>query len=181
MGQRISLRERHWRAGQGCPVCLKDAKDASPPRYQGLVVECPRCGTYRVTQNAIAVLGSLKPDGLRRSAGPRCYSVLGHRLSQVGVSNPPWQPRSSTIRRPRGDVRECRPPPASPTPIKRSYDHRAGDDRADAWHRHQPFGSSRPARRELRSRRRRLRCVVEPQPVDREVLEQSGLACVPHA
>ena len=45
-----------------CPVCLKDAKDASPPTYLGLVVECPRCGLYRVTQNAITALRSLKPE-----------------------------------------------------------------------------------------------------------------------
>ena len=45
-----------------CPVCLKDAKDASPPTYLGLVVECPRCGLYRVTQIAITALRSLKPE-----------------------------------------------------------------------------------------------------------------------
>src|SRR5262245_25941053 len=45
-----------------CPVCLKDAKDATPPTYRGLLLECPRCGIYRVTGNATAALRSLKTE-----------------------------------------------------------------------------------------------------------------------
>ena len=45
-----------------CPICLRDAKDATPPTYRGLVLKCPRCGTYRVTENAISALRSLKID-----------------------------------------------------------------------------------------------------------------------
>ena len=59
------------------PVCLKDAKDASPPTYLGLVVECPRCGLYRVTQNAIATLRSLKPE--ERMAALHMAKTVGSR------------------------------------------------------------------------------------------------------
>ena len=45
-----------------CPICLRDAKDATPPTYRGLVLKCPRCGMYRVTENAISALRSLKID-----------------------------------------------------------------------------------------------------------------------
>jgi len=45
-----------------CPICLKVAKNVTPPTYRGLVVDCPRCRVYRVTPDAIAALGSLKGD-----------------------------------------------------------------------------------------------------------------------
>jgi hypothetical protein len=61
-----------------CPVCLKAAKDASPPAYRGLVVECSRCGIYRVTQNAIASLGSLRVEE-RTAALRRAKALLGSR------------------------------------------------------------------------------------------------------
>jgi hypothetical protein len=60
-----------------CPVCLKDAKDASPLAYRGLVVECSRCGIYRVTQNAIAALRSLKPE--ERMAALQMAKTVGSR------------------------------------------------------------------------------------------------------
>jgi hypothetical protein len=54
--------QRHQRSRMDCLVCLKEAKDATPPTYRGLVLECPRCGIYRVTGNATAALRSLKTE-----------------------------------------------------------------------------------------------------------------------
>ena len=45
-----------------CPICFNAARDATPPTYRGLVLECPRCGIYRVTGNATAALRSLKTE-----------------------------------------------------------------------------------------------------------------------
>ena len=60
-----------------CPVCLNDAEDASPPTYPGLVVECSRCGIYRVTQRAITALRSLKPE--ERMAALQMAKTVGSR------------------------------------------------------------------------------------------------------
>ena len=43
-----------------CPICLTSAKNITPPTYAGLVVECARCGFYRVTRDALAALPSVK-------------------------------------------------------------------------------------------------------------------------
>jgi hypothetical protein len=43
-----------------CPVCLATATNATPPTYAGLVVECARCGFYRVTRDALGALPSVK-------------------------------------------------------------------------------------------------------------------------
>ena len=50
------------RRAMDCPICFNDARDATPPTYRGLVLECPRCGIYRVTGNASAALRSLKTE-----------------------------------------------------------------------------------------------------------------------
>jgi hypothetical protein len=41
-------------------ICLADAKNATPPTYRGIVVECKGCGIYRVTESALAALRLLK-------------------------------------------------------------------------------------------------------------------------
>src|SRR5262245_10059815 len=58
-----------------CPVCFNDAKDVSPSTYRGLVVECPRCGLYRLTRGAIAGLVSLNAQ--ERMAALRIAKMVG--------------------------------------------------------------------------------------------------------
>src|SRR5262249_61629460 len=45
-----------------CPVCLAQVRDLTPGNYRGLVVECPRCGVYRVMPAALAGLRQLKTE-----------------------------------------------------------------------------------------------------------------------
>lgn len=45
-----------------CPICLGRGIDRTPKNYGGLVVECRRCGTYRIMQRAAAVLRRLPVD-----------------------------------------------------------------------------------------------------------------------
>ena len=47
------------RIDMNCPVCLGSATNTTPPEYGGMVIECGRCGTYRVTRDALAGLPSL--------------------------------------------------------------------------------------------------------------------------
>ena len=108
-----------------CPVCLKDAKDATPPTYLGLVVECPRCGLYRVTQNAITTLRSLKPED--RMAALHMAKTVGSRgattvtsgclqrfpTSQKVKTNPATSPLPS-------------PPTKKPAPVAKPGGQRLG-------------------------------------------------------
>ena len=86
-----------------CPVCLKDAKDASPPTYLGLVVECPRCGLYRVTQIAITALRSLKPE--ERIAALDMAKTVGSRGAPTVTS------ASFNASRSRKSLGRTQPPP----------------------------------------------------------------------
>ena len=45
-----------------CPVCRAAAKNASPPTYNGLVVDCRGCGIYRVTKGALDKLLDLRTE-----------------------------------------------------------------------------------------------------------------------
>jgi len=65
-----------------CPICLKEAKNATPHTYRGVVVECLRCGTYRVTQDAITALASLKVDE-RLIALRKAKMLLGSRTPTI--------------------------------------------------------------------------------------------------
>ena len=71
-----------YRLVMDCPICLGDAKDETPPTYRGLVLECPRCGLYRVTQDAIAALGTLKVDE-RLLALRKAKKLLGSRTPTI--------------------------------------------------------------------------------------------------
>ena len=82
-----------------CPICLRDAKDATPPTYRGLVLECPRCGLYRVTQDAVAALRTLKVDE-RLMALRKAKMLLGSRTPTItsgclGVTLPRKRSRSA--------------------------------------------------------------------------------------
>jgi hypothetical protein len=43
-----------------CPVCKVVVKDITPIGYRGLVVKCPKCGSYRIAENALSALLVLK-------------------------------------------------------------------------------------------------------------------------
>jgi hypothetical protein len=43
-----------------CPVCRATVKDITPIGYRGLVVKCPKCGSYRIAESALAALLVLK-------------------------------------------------------------------------------------------------------------------------
>jgi hypothetical protein len=42
-----------------CPVCRAEVENLTPAGYKGLVVECPRCGVYRIMESAVAALPRL--------------------------------------------------------------------------------------------------------------------------
>jgi len=43
-----------------CPVCLASATNTTPPGYGGMLIDCGRCGIYRVTRDAWAAFPSLR-------------------------------------------------------------------------------------------------------------------------
>jgi uncharacterized Zn finger protein len=43
-----------------CPICTNEVVNHTPRDYKGVVVECRRCGVYRVTETALARLNSLE-------------------------------------------------------------------------------------------------------------------------
>lgn len=43
-----------------CPICTNEVMNLTPRNYKGLVVECSRCGIYRVMEPAVVPLHSLK-------------------------------------------------------------------------------------------------------------------------
>ena len=104
-----------------CPICLRDAKDATPPRYRGLVLECPRCGVYRVTQDAITALGTLKVDE-RLIALRKAKVFVGSRTPTItsgclGLTLPrKSQSRSRSASRPSSSTTPAASPPSSGTP-----------------------------------------------------------------
>ena len=46
-----------------CPICLGEGEDLTPVAYKGLVMNCQRCGGFRITNNALVVLRNLKVEG----------------------------------------------------------------------------------------------------------------------
>ena len=54
-----------------CPVCRAAAKNASPPTYNGLVVDCRGCGIYRVTKGALDKLLDLRIETRLAALGGR--------------------------------------------------------------------------------------------------------------
>jgi hypothetical protein len=65
-----------------CPLCLSHAKNLTPPGYRGLVIACPRCGAFRVTENAVAPLASLKVED-RLAALERAKMVMSSTVPTV--------------------------------------------------------------------------------------------------
>ena len=45
-----------------CPVCRYAAQNITTPRYRGLMIACHRCGSFRVTENAVAAMADLKVE-----------------------------------------------------------------------------------------------------------------------
>jgi hypothetical protein len=105
-------------AAMDCPICLREAKNVTPPTYRGVVVECPRCGIYRVTQDAIAALRTLRVDE-RLMAFRKAKMLLSSRTPTItsgclGVTLPrKTQSRSRSASQPRMPVTQASPPPSS--------------------------------------------------------------------
>jgi len=85
-----------------CPVCLAQVRDLTPGNYRGLVVECPRCGVYRVMPAALSGLRQLKTEkrlaALRRAkefTWSRAWPTISKAcflISQEGVSSGTVEP-----------------------------------------------------------------------------------------
>ena len=45
-----------------CPICLAEARNLTPRTYQGLIIDCARCGPYRVMKTALATLPELRVE-----------------------------------------------------------------------------------------------------------------------
>ena len=76
-----------------CPICGAPAKDLIE-NAEGLSVDCPRCGTYQVTDPCLNGLLRLDPEerkqaleGARRSAAP------GELATISAIPHRPWWQR----------------------------------------------------------------------------------------
>jgi DNA-directed RNA polymerase subunit RPC12/RpoP len=57
-----------------CPICTNEVANQTPRDYKGLVIECRRCGSYRVMKSAVARLRAL-PVPLRLAALSRARKI----------------------------------------------------------------------------------------------------------
>lgn len=69
-----------------CPVCSGEARNATPETYRGLVIECPACGLYRVTERTVPALDALKREE-RLSALRKAKNFCSSRLALPTISS----------------------------------------------------------------------------------------------
>jgi hypothetical protein len=77
-----------------CPICARVVMNLTPPNYDGLVVECPRCGGYRIMQSALADLVQLPIEGRVAVLG-KAQSFTSHSWPTISKACLPQRRRSS--------------------------------------------------------------------------------------
>ena len=45
-----------------CPICPHQGRNLTPPSYEGAVIDCPRCGSFRIMPAALDKLNKLGID-----------------------------------------------------------------------------------------------------------------------
>ena len=63
-----------------CPVCDREAMNLTPASYDGLVIDCSRCGKYRIMRSVLS--------DLRRTQIEDREAALGHARSFASKSWP---------------------------------------------------------------------------------------------
>jgi len=85
--------------GKKCPLCDGTAKDRQrdPSGRDAIYVECDRCGTFRITDQALMGLSADQKQGLssfsrRAGAGKAVVEILSTNIEQLVKSLPHYTP-----------------------------------------------------------------------------------------